>query len=146
MKALIFITCAVLLLSAAPPGASAGDGPSERVRRLALHLMSHYNYRDFNEHGAVAYGKVYELENGLVNVYYADQNENRTVDASDSLRIIDENGGTVLSYVDKGLDGIHDEEDLAGEVNAVGVVIRQAGAPAMNERYLLLVDDLLRRR
>jgi hypothetical protein len=146
MKALIFMTCAVMLLSLAPPRVSAGDGPSERVRRLALHLKSHYNYRDFNEYGAVAYGKVYELENGLVNVYYADQNENRRVDGDDSLHIIDENGNTVLSFVDMGLDGIQDEGDLAGEVNASGTMVRQAQGQAMNERYLLLVDDLLRRR
>jgi len=142
-KWIVLLSVALLLMPVT--GARAGDEPGERVRRLALHLKNHYSYRDFNDYGAVAYGKVYEMENGLVNAYYADQNENRRIDASDSLHIVNESGGAVISFVDMGLDGIRDDEDLAGEVNAVGAVKRKARDQGLKDRYLLLVDDLLSR-
>jgi hypothetical protein len=146
MKTMISLLLALMTAVFCVTAASAGEGPNDRVRRLALHLKRHYNYRDFNDYGAIAYGKVYEAENGLINVYYSDANENLKVDVDDSLHIVDESGNTVVSFVDQGLDGINDDEDRVGEVNGVGAVIDSPDDHGLNKRYLSLVETLLERR
>ena len=143
MKYLSLLALGVLLVIGSGAESKAGEQPSERVLRLALHLKKHFVYRDFNDYGAIAYGKVFEFDQGMVNVYYADANENLKVDDEDSLHIVDESGETSVSFVDQGLDGINDETDRVGRVNAVGAVIRSRGSKEMNERYLALVDSLL---
>jgi hypothetical protein len=121
----------------------AGGGIEPRVMSLVQHLKHHYVYRDFNDYGAVAYGKVFEIGGKTVNVYYADLNENHKVDQGDSIRIVDMEGRELVNYVDNGLDGL---VEAVGELNSVGSLNYAHDAGNLSEEYLRLVQDLLSSR